>query len=182
MRPRVARVICVQLRDATPADFPAVLALNHAFVAVLSPLDEARLVHLHAQAAQHRVVERDGEVVAFLLSLRETAEYDSPNYRWFAARYRRFLYVDRIVVGATAQGLGVGRRLYRDACEHALGEALPVLVCEFDIVPPNPASASFHAAMGFREVGTQALGVGKRVSLQALDLTSDTPLSGRGSE
>lgn len=167
----------MQLRDAVPADFPSILGLNHAFVKVLSPLDDARLAHLHAQAAQHRVVERAGEIVAFLLTLREGADYDSPNYRWFEARYHRFLYVDRIVVGAAAQGLGMGRRLYRDACEHALGAALPVLVCEFDIAPPNPASARFHAALGFREVGTQALGVGKRVSLQALDLTSDTPLS-----
>lgn len=177
MLPRAARVIRMQLRDATPADFPAILALNHAFVAVLSPLDETRLAHLHVQAAQHRVVERDGEVLAFLLTLREATDYDSPNYRWFAARYPRFLYVDRIVVSASAQGLGVGRQLYRDACRHAIGHALPVLVCEFDIAPPNPASASFHAALGFREVGTQTLGVGKQVSLQALDLATDTPLS-----
>lgn len=39
------------LRDATPADFPAILALNQAFVAVLSPLDGARLAHLHEHAA-----------------------------------------------------------------------------------------------------------------------------------
>lgn len=164
-------------RDATPADFPAILALNHAFVAVLSPLDEPRLAHLHAQAAQHRVIERDGEVLAFLLTLREGAAYDSPNYRWFAARYPRFLYVDRIVVGAAAQGLGVGRQLYRDAHGHALTHALPVLVCEYDIAPPNPASARFHAALGFRGVGTQTLGAGKQVSLQALEIAADTPLS-----
>lgn len=164
-------------RDATPADFPAILALNHAFVAVLSPLDEARLAHLHAQAAQHRVVERDGDVLAFLLTLREAADYDSPNYRWFAARYPQFLYVDRIVVGASAQGLGAGRRLYRDAYQHALGHALPVLVCEYDIAPPNPASARFHTGLGFCEVGTQTLGAGKQVSLQALQIAADTPLS-----
>lgn len=167
----------MHIRDATPADFPAILALNHAFVAVLSPLDEARLAHLHAQAAQHRVIERDGEVLAFLLTLREATDYDSPNYRWFAARYPRFLYVDRIVVSALAQGLGAGRQLYRDAYRHALGHALPVLVCEYDIAPPNPASARFHAGLGFREVGTQTLGAGKQVSLRALEIAADTPLS-----
>jgi predicted GNAT superfamily acetyltransferase len=165
------------IRDATPADFPAILALNQAFVAVLSPLDEARLAHLHAQAAQHRVIDRDGDVLAFLLTLREDADYDSPNYRWFAARYPRFLYVDRIVVSASAQGLGAGRQLYRDAYQHALGHALPVLVCEYDIAPPNPASARFHAALGFREVGAQTLGAGKQVSLQALEIAADSPLS-----
>lgn len=177
MLPRVARVIRMQLRNATPADFPAILALNAAFVAVLSPLDVVRLAQLHAQAAQHRVIEHDGAVVGFLLTLREAADYDSPNYRWFAARYPRFLYVDRIVVGASAQGLGAGRRLYREAYDYACRQALPVLVCEFDIAPPNPASARFHAALGFREVGQQTLGAGKQVSLQALDVGADTPLS-----
>lgn len=167
----------MQLRDATPADFPAILALNHAFVAVLSPLDEARLAHLYGQTAQHRVIDRDGEVIAFLLTLREGAAYDSPNYRWFAARYRQFLYVDRIVVAASAQGTGAGRALYRDAFRHAREQGLPVLVCEFDTVPPNPASARFHAALGFREVGTQTLEGGKQVSLQVLEIAKDTPLS-----
>jgi len=164
-------------RDATPADFPAILTLNHTFVAVLSPLDQARLAHLHAQAALHRVIERDGEVLAFALTLREAADYDSPNYRWFAARYPRFLYMDRIVVSASAQGLGAGRQLYRDVYLYALGHALPVLVCEYDIAPPNPASARFHASLGFREVDRQMLGAGKQVSLQALEIAADTPLS-----
>ena len=44
------------LRDATPADFPAILTLNEAFVSVLSPLDDARLARLHGQAALHRVI------------------------------------------------------------------------------------------------------------------------------
>ncbi|MGN6381145.1 MAG: GNAT family N-acetyltransferase [Dyella sp.] len=167
----------MQLRDATPADFPAILALNHTFVAVLSPLDEARLIHLHEQAAQHRVIDRNGEVIAFLLTLREGAAYDSPNYHWFAARYRQFLYVDRIVVTASAQGTGAGRALYRDAFRHASEQGLPVLVCEFDTVPPNPASARFHSALGFCEVGTQTLEGGKQVALQALEIAMDTPLS-----
>ncbi|HEX5305823.1 MAG TPA: GNAT family N-acetyltransferase [Dyella sp.] len=165
------------IRDAVPADFPAILALNETFVAVLSPLDEARLAHLHAQAAQHRVVERAGEVLAFALTLREAADYDSPNYRWFAARYPRFLYVDRIVVSACAHRLGVGRQLYRDAHAYARVQQVPMLVCEYDIAPPNPTSADFHAALGFAEVGRQMLGAGKEVSLQALDVAADTPLS-----
>ncbi len=58
------------LRDATPADFAAILELNEAFVAVLSPLDAAGLTQLHAQAAMHRVIARDGRVEAFLLAFR----------------------------------------------------------------------------------------------------------------
>ena len=56
------------LRDATPADFPALLALNAAAERFTSPLDPARLAALHAQAARHRVAEHHGSVVAFLLA------------------------------------------------------------------------------------------------------------------
>jgi predicted GNAT superfamily acetyltransferase len=45
------------------------------------------------------------------------------------------------------------------------------LTAEFDIEPPNPVSAAVHQRYGFREVGTQWLGCGKKqVSLQAREL------------
>ena len=38
---------------------------------------------------------------------------------------------------------------------------------DYDIEPPNPASAHFHAALGFREVGRQAVADGRKsVTLQ----------------
>ena len=159
------------IRAATAADFARILALNAESVQFLSPLDEARLHGLHAQAAWHRVAEIDGRVAAFLLVLREGADYDSPNYRWFAQRYTQFLYVDRVVVDAAAQGHGLGALLYADLLAFAQTQAVATLTCEFDLEPPNPASARFHARFGFREVGTQWLGGGKKqVSLQAREL------------
>lgn len=156
------------IRDATARDFSAILALNAESVHFLSPLDEARLRRLHAQAAYHRVAEIDGAVAAFLLVLREGADYDSPNYRWFAQRYPRFLYVDRIVVAADRQGHGLAATLYDDLIAFAETTGVETLTCEFDLDPPNPASAKFHARYGFREVGTQWLSGGKKqVSLQA---------------
>lgn len=166
-------------RDATAADFPAILALNEAFVSVLSPLDHERLARLHAQAAWHRVIERAGRVEAFLLALREGADYDSPNYRWFAQRHARFLYVDRVVVAGNIQTRGAGSRLYRDLHVLAQRDDVPLITCEFDVEPPNPASARFHARLGFREVGRQQLDGGRKtVSLQVLDVTAaDTLLA-----
>ena len=78
-------------RDATPDDFPAILALNQTFVAVLSPLDSGALMPLHAPAAMHRVIARDGRIEAFLLAFREGTQYDGDNYPWFARRHARFL-------------------------------------------------------------------------------------------
>ena len=158
------------LRDASPSDFPAILALNEAFVAVLSPLDGERLAQLHAQAALHRVIEQDGRIEAFLLAFREGTDYGGANYRWFAQRYARFLYVDRIVVAGRGQAQGVGSRLYGDVCALASRDAVPLITCEYDIDPPNPVSAHFHARQGFREVGRRQLDGGKRVSMQVLDV------------
>jgi len=159
------------IREAIVDDFPAILALNAESVHFLSPLDAVRLRHLHAQAAYHRVVEHVGRVAAFLLAFREGADYDSPNYRWFAQHYARFLYIDRIVVAGAARGLGFGAQLYDDILAFAAATNAARLTAEFDVAPPNPVSAAFHRRYGFREVGTQWIGGDrKQVSLQAREL------------
>src|SRR5262249_51283136 len=165
-----------RIRDATAADFPAILALNAESVRFLSPLDAVRLDKLHAQAAYHRVVEQDGAVAAFLLAFHEGVDYDSPNYLWFAKRYTQFLYIDRIVVAAARQGRGFGALLYDDVIAFAAACGVRELTCEFDLEPPNPASARFHARYGFREVGRQRIGdAGKQVSLQARAIETAVP-------
>lgn len=164
----------MRIRPATTADFDAILALNQESVAVLSPLSRERLAQLQGEAAVRRVVEADGAVVAFLLAFREGAAYDSPNYRWFASRYERFLYVDRVVVASAARGRGAGALLYRDVFEFAATHSVGLVTCEYDVEPPNPASERFHARFGFREVGRQQLDGGKLVSLQAAQATGRT--------
>ena len=160
--------LSVDLRDAQPVDFPAILALNEASVRFLSPLTSARLEALHRSAAYHKVVDIEGEIAAFLLAFREGAPYDSPNYLWFAERYPQFLYIDRIVVAPAHRGARVGIALYDDIITFAAASGVPWLTCEFDVEPPNLASMKFHERMAFNEVGTQTIGDGrKRVSLQA---------------
>jgi predicted GNAT superfamily acetyltransferase len=105
--------------------------------------------------------------LAFLLAFCEGADYDSPNYLWFAQRYPRFLYVDRIVVATSQQGRGLGALLYRDLFAFARRHEVGTVACEFDVEPPNEASRRFHAGFGFDEVGTQWVAGGrKQVSLQ----------------
>ena len=155
------------LRDAGEADFTAILALNAAVVASTSAMDADRLRLLHAMAAYHRVATIDGDIAAFLLAMHHGVAYDSENYRWFAARYPRFAYVDRIVVNAVHAGAGIGARLYRDLFAHARAHGLPIVACEYNVDPPNPASRAFHDRFGFVEVGTQRVAGGsKLVSLQ----------------
>jgi predicted GNAT superfamily acetyltransferase len=129
----------------------AVLALNNTHARELSWLEPERLEHLIEHAF---LVRRIGELDAFLIALDQDADYDSPNFQWFRARYPRFVYVDRIVVASSAQGCGFARRLYRDLFEHAIRAGHHNVFCEVNRNPPNPASDAFHAALGFVEVGT----------------------------
>lgn len=155
------------IREATPEDFTAILALNRESVHYLSPLNRDRLAHLHGQAAYHKVIEADHQVVAFLLAFREGADYDSPNYAWFSGRYTSFCYIDRSVVQKDHRRKGYAALLYEDLIGFARQTGAATLTCEIDIEPPNSASLLFHGSYGFREVGTQWLNEGeKQVSLR----------------
>lgn len=90
---------------------------------------------------------------AFLLALDQDAPAQGPNHAWFQARLRHFAYVDRVVVAAAAQGHGLGRLLYGDLIAAAAGRGLPVLACEVNLDPPNPASMAFHERLGFMPCG-----------------------------
>lgn len=162
------------LRDAVAADADRILALNTAEVEQTSAMDRARLDELAALAYRFTVAEADGRVLAFLLAMDHAAAYDNDNFRWFAARYPRFAYVDRIVVDAAAAGMGIGGRLYRDLLAHARERGLERVVCEYNLEPPNPASQAFHDRFGFVEVGQQHVAGGtKLVSLQQLVLAPE---------
>ena len=164
----------VILRDATAADADRILALNDAEVVQTSVMGRARLDELAALACRFTVADVDGRVIAFLLAMDHAADYDNDNFRWFAARYPRFAYVDRIVVDAAAAGMGVGGRLYRDLFVHARERSLERVVCEYNLDPPNPASKAFHDRFGFVEVGQQRVaGNTKLVSLQQLILAPE---------
>jgi uncharacterized protein len=87
----------ILLRNVEQTDFATIVALNASEVQHTSPMDEPRLLALHTLSAYHRVATVDGVIAAFLLAMQDNVDYRNDNYEWFAARYERFLYVDRIV-------------------------------------------------------------------------------------
>ena len=164
------------IRPATAADHARIVALNAAEVAQTSAMDAARLIELEALACAHWVVEMEGEVLAFLLAMDETAAYDNDNFRWFASRLPRFVYIDRIVVDRATAGRGLGRTLYAALSDLARARGIEAVVCEYNLDPPNPASKAFHDRLGFREIGQQYVAGGrKRVSMQLLNLNEGSP-------
>ena len=142
--------------DVTPASpitadlEPAVLALNNRHAEELAWLEPEELSHLIAESFY---APRIGNLEAFLIAFDQDAEYDSPNFLWFKARYPRFVYVDRIVVAVPARGRGHARSLYNDLFERAARAGHDIVVCEINSDPPNPGSEAFHAALGFTEAG-----------------------------
>lgn len=150
----------------------AVLVLNNAHAIKLSWLEPGRLTAMLGQAFHAR---RIGRVEAFLLSFDESADYDSPNYLWFRARYPRFVYVDRVVVAPAARGRGHARHLYADLIGRAAAAGHDKIVCEVNSDPPNPASDAFHAALGFTEVGEAAIHSGSK-TVRYLSLPIIPPL------
>ena len=162
----------VHLRDAVPGDHADLLRLNASSVAMLSPLDAPALAALRGECDVARVAVDAGHVRGFVLALREGRAYGSANYRCFLERYPRFLYVDRVVVEAEQRGRGIAQRLYADVFAHAAARGIPFVACEYDLEPFNPASARFHLAQGFVEVGRQRLAGGKQVSMQVADVAS----------
>ena len=76
--------------------------------------------------------------------------------------YKRFVYVDRVVVAAAARGRGHARRLYEDLFDHVRRAGQVIVTCEVNADPPNPASDAFHAALGFAEVGDAVIHGGKK--------------------
>jgi predicted GNAT superfamily acetyltransferase len=158
----------IVIEGAAAGDFKAICALNQAEVQHTSAMDVNRLAMLNGLACYHKVARVDGDIAAFILAMREGARYENDNFEWFALRYPRFVYIDRVVVSTGFKGLRIGSRLYEDLFSYARVSATPVVTCEYNIVPPNDASKAFHEKFGFQEQGRQwVAGGSKCVSLQA---------------
>lgn len=139
-----------ELRAPESGDIDALLALSNAHAGEIGTFTREAFAELVAMSFRTRMTEtRD----AFLIALADRAPGIAPNYWWFAERFNRFVYVDRVVVAETARKRGLGRLLYRDLMNAALATGYTSICCEVNIDPPNPVSDAFHAALGFAEIG-----------------------------
>lgn len=138
------------------ADLAEVLDLNQANTPHVGDLGADRLAAIVDECSLALVArDEDGRLAGFVLVLAPGAAYDSPNYRWFSARYPDFRYVDRIAVDVAAHRSGLGRRLYGAVFDHARDQGAPIVTAEVNVEPPNPVSTAFHTSFGFSEVGRQ---------------------------
>ena len=155
------------LRPIEDSDVAWILALNAENEEATSPLDAARLRLLLGDAFQARAANAtDG----FIIPFDQSSAYQSENYLWFRDRHPRFVYVDRVVVAASARRTGLARALYAHVFDTARRAGCQTVGGEVNVVPPNPASDAFHASLGFVEVGRASLANGKTVRYLIKDL------------
>ena len=157
------------VRDIEIADLARVLEINNANTPGVSKLTMIELAadlknSLHALAIEN---ER-GDVCAFCITFDPSAPDAGDNHRWFAERYKSFVYLDRIAIDSNYQNRGLGAILYQSVEHHMLSSAEhSLLCCEVNLEPPNPGSIRFHHRIGFIEVGQQSFDTKYTVSLLA---------------
>jgi uncharacterized protein len=164
------------LDDAT---LQRLMSLNNAAVPAVSEVDQTRLRHLIAQSpiALITTSTADGspeEITGFCLVMGPGADYDSVNFTWFAQRYERFIYLDRVVVDPVHHGQGLGRALYEEviARSQKIMPEAEEFCLEVNLRPRNDQSLAFHDRMGFTEVGQQETPYGILVSMMTRPLTA----------
>lgn len=159
------------IRSALPADIPAIVAINAAGRPRVYPLTPGTTAVTLATAPYVVVAELDGRVVGYMIGYTSDDVCEGDEFAWFQGRLPQFLYIDQIAVAPPARRVRVGARLYAHAASQARAHAIPALVCDINLDPPNPASLQFHARLGFQEVAVIMTRDGRTVSLQRKDLS-----------
>ena len=162
-------MVC-EIRPSVESELPRILELNEGAVPAVNLLDNQKIRNLFGQAEYFRSLWLNEHLIGFLIALAPGASYRSVNYRWFESRYDRFIYIDRIVIHPSHQGIGFGRMFY-DNLREFIVDRFPRITCEVNLRPKNESSLRFHQRYGFRRVGIQKTGDGeKQVSLLAYEI------------
>lgn len=134
------------IREMTHSDFDSIVHLNQNALEGVGPLDNESLSLLVKMSDQALVVDHDGDIAGFVITLPPGAEYDSSRYRWFEDELvDDYVYLDRIVVSQDHRRKGVASKLYQEI----EGDA-PVAL---EVYETNDVSLAFHESRGFEEVG-----------------------------
>lgn len=133
------------IRPIEHHDLDTIVDLNQSALEGVGPLDYESLALLVKQSDQALVLDDNGQLGGFVITLPTGATYESSRYEWFEDRLEDFVYLDRIVVAETHRRQGVASRLY-DVIENDLPVAL-------EIYDTNQPSLAFHRQRGYQKLG-----------------------------
>ena len=145
----------IELIDYTDDMFDFILDSNNINKPQVGFLKKKRLELLINQSSYCKVAKFKGEFAGFLLCLPEKKDYDSLNYQCVSKRFSNFIYIDRISVLPKFQNEKIGSALYTDLIYFSALEGYNSILCEVNIMPPNPGSIRFHKRFDFEECGSQ---------------------------
>ena len=129
-----------------------VLAINESHKPMLSSLGNLKkLEELIELSTFGSFLVFQKEICAFIVCMRENLSYESPNYKYFQKKYKKFLYIDRIGVKKGYENKGFGSFMYKNIFENYISEQLTICA-EANIEPINIQSLKFHEKMGFIRV------------------------------
>jgi uncharacterized protein len=154
------RHLGVEIVELCESDVAELCRLNNEFAAETSLVNEEEMGRLVGMAFYARGMAGPD---AFLIAFDEKAEYANANFAFFSQRWRKFVYIDRVITAGHAMRRGLARALYEDLFLRAVAMGHTVVGCEVNLMPANPGSDAFHARMGFAEVGSAQLANGKTV-------------------
>ncbi|NYT03280.1 MAG: GNAT family N-acetyltransferase [Candidatus Methanofastidiosa archaeon] len=154
----------MNIRRAQEKDLPKILELNNIESKWVGK-KEISFFQKYMNIPFFSIIEDKENVVGFLMVMDHNTEYDSINFLWFKNKFKKYYYIDRVIVDESMRGKGIASMLYKEV----INNKGPVpLVAEVAIEPPNEGSVKFHDKVGFKEVGTLTSD-GKKVRMYYLD-------------
>ena len=140
------------LKEAKKESLREVLEINESHKPMLSSLgDLGKLEDLIELSTFGSFLVFQREICAFIVCMRENLPYESPNYKYFQKKYKKFLYIDRVGVKKGFENNGFGSFMYGNIFKNYINERLTICA-EANIEPINKQSLKFHEKMGFRRV------------------------------
>ena len=85
-------------------------ALNQANTPAVGSIESVKLFKsLLLLANINLLIKQNNTLVGFLVSMRDNSTYTSLNYQYFAAKYKKFIYIDRIAIRSDKRQKGAGK-------------------------------------------------------------------------
>ncbi len=155
------------IRTMVADDVNTVWAINQENVPAVGEETLEDLAKIHEQSTIALVAEASGTIAGFCMVLAPTADYGSPNFKFFCERLDDFIYLDRVAITSEFQGNGIGAALYSEV--ERLSDAT-WFALEVNTKPRNEGSLRFHAREGFVQMEELETRPGKMVSLMVKKL------------